>query len=64
MSNTVVFIKEVKDEQARQRMEAELAETRVSYHFDLNNGAIVVHGDHDMASIVRKVVEELGYEVL
>lgn len=64
MTSTVVFVKGLQDEGVRSAIENELKETRVTFRFDMNNGAIVVEGDHDMATIVKKVVEEMGYEVL
>lgn len=64
MTSTLVFVKGLQEEGVRDAIEKELLETRVTYKFDVHNGAIVVQGDHDMATIVKKVVEEMGYEVL
>ncbi|MGL5541179.1 MAG: hypothetical protein ACRDBX_06070 [Erysipelotrichaceae bacterium] len=64
MTRTVVFVKGLNSAEMAQRIEEVLADTRVGFTIDMENHAVVVNGDHDMASIVKLSLAEHGFVIL
>ncbi|MGL5979166.1 MAG: hypothetical protein ACRCZJ_09260 [Erysipelotrichaceae bacterium] len=64
MTRTLVFVKELPDASVIAAIQEVLDDSRVVFELSEDKKAIVVAGDHDMANVAKKLIDELGYTIL
>lgn len=60
----IILIKHLDNVEKVKRIEAALAETRVDYQVNLEKQCVIVEGNSDMVSVARKVINDLGFQII
>lgn len=60
----IIMVKNLNDEESVQRIETELAKTRVDFEVNKEKKCVIVLGNNDMVAVARKELSELGFILL
>ncbi len=60
----IVFVRDLKDEEAAEKIAAELDNTRVDYTINLNEKSISIIGNNDALYAAKIAINNAGYTIL
>lgn len=60
----IILVRNLKDRDNAKKIELALSETRTDFQIDMEKQCVIIEGNSDMVSIARKVIIDLGFQLV
>lgn len=64
MKKHILMVTDMACANCAKKIEKALSETRVDFEINLEQKAVIVHGDADMIAVAKKTISDIGFTVL